>query len=491
MLPLILLAAGAYIIGEAVLEDDKYAEGGMMAKGGFNPMKNSYLLYEGQSILLKTVPSPKERRFLDKEIVIEKIDNNKIIKAFVRETGEKVPFFIDSNLFKIEQYGDGGMMAKGGMTETTKVVTIGEDTWYLTYIDSTHFYLSNSPDFIGSAYNIGQFRASEPQWVWKDVKSWLKNNSKKMADGGMITSISEAKKVVGNVQKSKNEDFSWFVTDLDYEGEEDYDQEYGVHLTDSDLIQLANELKGEGFMAKGGGVVSNYRLTFMNDDGEKKYMTTVAHNKAEAMKEGKWWEKYPDYHIAKGNYKVVSVVEVEEEDDDVQDLSYYKIRNQRRRKKERDLKSKKELMEFMTEKGIEKVVFKNNPVSVKPYAGMMADGGMMAKGGKVDYGSLYQKIIKAVQRNLKISNREATDLVDKNEAFIIDMIEYEEIKSPNQIADAITSDYGEMMAKGGKTQGYDDREDERLSMKRGKIGKKDLKSTHARRDDARFEERGK
>ena len=83
-----------------------YAEGG--EAGRFNPMKNSYLLYEGQSILLKTVPSPKERRFLDKEIVIEKIDNNKILEAFVRETGEKVPFFIDSNLFKIEQYADGG-----------------------------------------------------------------------------------------------------------------------------------------------------------------------------------------------------------------------------------------------------------------------------------------------------------------------------------------------------------------------------------------------
>jgi len=45
--------------------------------------------------------------------------------------------------------------------------------------------------------------------------------------------------------------------------------------------------------------------------------------------------------------------------------------------------------------------------------------------------------------------------------------------------------------KGGKTQGYDDKEDERLAMKRGKMSKKDLDSTHARRDDARFEERGK
>jgi predicted nucleic acid-binding Zn-ribbon protein len=44
---------------------------------------------------------------------------------------------------------------------------------------------------------------------------------------------------------------------------------------------------------------------------------------------------------------------------------------------------------------------------------------------------------------------------------------------------------------GGHTQGYDDREDERLAMKHGKISHKDLHSTHARRDDARFEERGK
>jgi len=46
-------------------------------------------------------------------------------------------------------------------------------------------------------------------------------------------------------------------------------------------------------------------------------------------------------------------------------------------------------------------------------------------------------------------------------------------------------------AKGGKTQGYDDREDERLAMKYGKMKSKYLNSTKARRDDARFEERGK
>jgi len=49
-------------------------------------------------------------------------------------------------------------------------------------------------------------------------------------------------------------------------------------------------------------------------------------------------------------------------------------------------------------------------------------------------------------------------------------------------------------AKGGHTQGYDDREDERLAMRHGKISDKDFVGTHeqrehSRRDDARFEER--
>jgi len=57
------------------------------------------------------------------------------------------------------------------------------------------------------------------------------------------------------------------------------------------------------------------------------------------------------------------------------------------------------------------------------------------------------------------------------------------------IGDSVLED--KKYAKGGKTQGYDDKKDESLAMKDGKMSKKDLDSTHARRDDARFEERGK
>jgi hypothetical protein len=57
------------------------------------------------------------------------------------------------------------------------------------------------------------------------------------------------------------------------------------------------------------------------------------------------------------------------------------------------------------------------------------------------------------------------------------------------IGDSVLED--KKYSHGGKTQGYDDKEDERLAMEHGKMSKKDLDSTHARRDDARFEERGK
>jgi hypothetical protein len=54
----------------------------------------------------------------------------------------------------------------------------------------------------------------------------------------------------------------------------------------------------------------------------------------------------------------------------------------------------------------------------------------------------------------------------------------------------------EKLAKGGKTQGYDDKEDERLGMEDGKLASKDFIGSrkhrkHSRRDDAQFEERGK
>jgi len=69
-----------------------------------------------------------------------------------------------------------------------------------------------------------------------------------------------------------------------------------------------------------------------------------------------------------------------------------------------------------------------------------------------------------------------------------------DVKQPKKKQKYPILEEGGMMAKGGKSQGYDDREDERLAMKYGKMSGKDFVGSrktkeHSRRDDARFEER--
>ena len=93
--------------------------------------------------------------------------------------------------------------------------------------------------------------------------------------------------------------------------------------------------------------------------------------------------------------------------------------------------------------------------------------------------------------------------VDENEIGRIESALYEAIMEAERISNAFDYDPSEDKddddyAKGGKTkeQGYDDREDESLAMRHGKISSKDFvgshhKKEHSRRDDARFETRDK
>lgn len=85
------------------------------------------------------------------------------------------------------------------------------------------------------------------------------------------------------------------------------------------------------------------------------------------------------------------------------------------------------------------------------------------------------------------------DLKSKN-IYFMDVITAIVGKPNNKYQKEVIKKYGNKMAMGGKTQGYDDREDERLGMKYGKMSGKDFVGSHemrehSRRDDARFEER--
>jgi hypothetical protein len=91
--------------------------------------------------------------------------------------------------------------------------------------------------------------------------------------------------------------------------------------------------------------------------------------------------------------------------------------------------------------------------------------------------------------------------VDENEIGRIESAVYEAIMEAEKISNAFDYDPSkdkddDDYAKGGKTheQGYDDREDESLAMRHGKISSKDFvgshhKKEHSRRDDAQFETR--
>lgn len=124
-------------------------------------------------------------------------------------------------------------------------------------------------------------------------------------------------------------------------------------------------------------------------------------------------------------------------------------------------------------------------------------GGYMAEGGEVSH----KYYVTYVSQSFDGKNyKNGFDLYSTNgdadeEIFIGN---YSKLEEANKVAENkglerlpmyMRMAKGGYMAEGGMSQGYDDREDERLGMEHGKISSKDLDSTHARRDDARFEER--
>lgn len=61
------------------------------------------------------------------------------------------------------------------MIQTVKQVTINDTTFFLTYCDATHFFLSNNEEFKGHAYHIGQFRSES---CYNEVNEWLRQTHK-------------------------------------------------------------------------------------------------------------------------------------------------------------------------------------------------------------------------------------------------------------------------------------------------------------------------
>jgi hypothetical protein len=193
------------------VESNKMAQGGHMEHGGEIGGLNVYeavYLYVKKAIVSKYREDKLKYIGLWKTQKAEDVEKSLIKKGYLnnggaitelgknkaREIDEKLESSLSSaigsagylrnydkliekyNLVGSSQMANGGYMEEGG---EIKEVTDGEDTFYLTYIDPTHFYTSNSKDFIGNAHHLAEF-ISRP--FYNEVKSWLNSyNATKVA----------------------------------------------------------------------------------------------------------------------------------------------------------------------------------------------------------------------------------------------------------------------------------------------------------------------
>lgn len=172
---------GDDVINPSYSAEEFNRQGG--AVGGINQGR----FYEGQSIIIKkiTTPSlikalPQWNNYADKELVIEEIEydtpHKKVTKAFVRKTGEKVPFNIYLN-GSVSQYANGGAVGSkyDGMTAMQilrhEKSNLAEENLILKQLLKNGFFYVNygSTDCDGcSSENHRKFTSLDEFQKWRD-----------------------------------------------------------------------------------------------------------------------------------------------------------------------------------------------------------------------------------------------------------------------------------------------------------------------------------
>lgn len=147
-----------------------------MAKGGMVEFYD----YKGVEIMYE----PTYDEYFVNELVFNSLE--KAHKYIDSGEANKTPIYIE-NLYRR------GAMSKGGGVGMNKsynnpenaihVLHIDNQNWYLEKIDSTHFYMSNDPNFRGMAHHIGQHNG---EIYYDEVKQWLKDTQ--YAKGGGVSS---------------------------------------------------------------------------------------------------------------------------------------------------------------------------------------------------------------------------------------------------------------------------------------------------------------
>jgi len=268
-----------------VSSSEYMADGGMMAKGGMT--KKSYKTQgyddkEDERLGMKhgkmagkdlksTHARRDDARFEERMAKGGEVDD----VFFGKKSDVKFKFSPNENI-KVLQYDNGKLKKLGATIFEQYAAEQNDGTYYPFYWVVGDWQNTQDGKKHPLLYSEGELinrHGNKPKKM---------EDGKKMADGGIVTTIDEAKKIIGDVEKSNNKQYSWYVPNVDdyeednYEEDYDHDQKYGTHLSDKGLIELANEIKG-GMMAKGGMTKKSYKTQGYDDKEDERL----------AMKHGK------------------------------------------------------------------------------------------------------------------------------------------------------------------------------------------------------------
>jgi len=224
----------------------------------------------------------------------------------------------------------------------------------------------------------------------------LKNCGGKMEEGGELGSdfIATIYENGGGVEKYElveNKDGSYSVLNketnmfVDRDFSSKQSAEYFINEKKSQMKTFGKE----SYFANGGGVGSKVRMRLQDEDGFDEYLEEINFN----------------------------FNEIEFEDSDIIIVS-------------------KNIADKFENDGVAYVLMGNE---------LYKNGGGVGK----TYGELYNKIVLAVMKDIKVSREKAEDIVNKNEGWLTDMIEYEGETNVTFLADQITTTDEGLYANGG------------------------------------------
>ena len=231
MLPVILVAVGAYLIGDSVLGDGKkYAKGGMMAKGG----KIEYD-YE-----IKVQPDFKYKNRANQWLEDVPKDSLKYKLAVLILRGKKNP----DDILGIKNYNQYSALlrsledAKGESKHDwqlrTENYTLGQlEDWTteslreMFYVSATQ--MSKGGKLVGKQKNLDVNKNGK-----LDAEDFKMLRGKKMAEGGLVVKSDEDLREIAKYMATMIKKKRWDFKDLVYYFEKDnnYDYNYRVKIWD-------------------------------------------------------------------------------------------------------------------------------------------------------------------------------------------------------------------------------------------------------------------